>query len=98
MWGDAVFDKPLTLEDDITINENEFYGDVVEYEIVNCRETIVSNVYHRVNTAQRETFDRCFRDILEDKIDDKVDNEIPTSEEQVEKEGKPSKKSKIKKK
>ena len=68
MWGDAVFDKPLTLEDDITINENEFYGDVVEYDIVNCRETIVSNVYHRVNTAQRETFDRCFRDILEDKI------------------------------
>ena len=34
----------------------------------------------------------------EDKINNKVDNEIPTSQEQVEKKGKPSKKSKIKKK
>ena len=68
MWGDAVFDKPLTLEDDITIDNDEFYGDVVEYDIVECKETIISNVYHRFNTAQRETFDRCFRDILEDRI------------------------------
>lgn len=35
---------------------------------------------------------------IEDKINDKVDNEIPTSQEQVEKKGKSSKKSKIMKK
>ena len=52
----------------LRLNNDEFYGDVVEYDIVKCKETIIANVYHRVNTAQRETFDRCFRDILEDKI------------------------------
>ena len=68
MWGDAVFDTPSVLEDDITIDNDTFYGDVVEYDDTLCQETIISNVYHRVNTAQRETFDKCFKNILEDRI------------------------------
>lgn len=52
----------------ITINDDEFYGDVVEYDNTNCKETIISNVYHRVNTAQRECFDSCFKNIYQDKI------------------------------
>lgn len=68
MWGDSVFNKPLTIEDDITINNDVFYGDVVEFDDVLCKETTISNIYHRVNTAQRETFDICFKNILEDKI------------------------------
>ena len=68
MWGDNVFKKPAVLEDNISINNDIFYGDVVEYDNILARETIISSVYHRVNTAQRETFDECFRDILEDKI------------------------------
>ena len=68
MWGDSVYIKPKTIEDDITIDDEEFYADAVEYDVNTCKETIISNVYHRVNTAQRETFDKCFRDVLQDKI------------------------------
>ena len=83
MWGESVLRLPKTLENvlnnesgvtsgitnDITINDEEFFGDVVEFDNVNYKETIISNVYHRVNTAQRECFDKCFRDLLQDRIE-----------------------------
>lgn len=84
MWGDSVLKLPKTLNDTvdvdssgitssknnkgITIEDDVFYGDVVEYDVANCVETIISKVYHRVNTAQREAFDVCYRDIIQDKI------------------------------
>lgn len=68
MLGDAVLDKPEVLESGITIERELFYGDIVEYDVAQCKETIISNVYHRVNTAQREIFDKCFKNILQDKI------------------------------
>lgn len=68
MLGDSVLDKPNTIESGITIDKEWFYGDVSEYNNATGVETIISSIYHRVNTAQRETFDKCFRDILQDKI------------------------------
>lgn len=69
MWGESVLKLPKIIEDDITIESfDEFYGDVVENDNTNCKETIISNIYHRVNTAQRECFDKCFRDLLQDRI------------------------------
>ena len=83
MWGESVLSLPKTIDNSvinvgndtklkdtkgITIDDDEFYGDVVEYDNTNCVETIISNVYHRVNTAQRECFDKCFRDIIQDVI------------------------------
>lgn len=42
------------LQDDITIEQNEFYGDVVELDTYNMKETVLSDVYFRFNTEQRE--------------------------------------------
>lgn len=44
----------LDNEDNITIDEDEFYGDVVELKPADASETILGIVYHRFNTAQRE--------------------------------------------
>lgn len=38
----------------ITINDNIFYGDVVELNLDNLTETVLSEVYFRFNTEQRE--------------------------------------------
>lgn len=64
---------PKTIEEimkneDINIENDEFYGDIVEYDIENAKETIISNVYHRFNTAQRETWNKDYRDIKQDAI------------------------------
>lgn len=49
---------PLTstsLEGDIKISENDiFYGDLVEFNPTTLNETVLENVMHRFNTAQRE--------------------------------------------
>lgn len=42
------------LDDDITIDTDEFYGDVVELDTYNMRETTLSDVCFRFNTEQRE--------------------------------------------
>ena len=42
------------LENDITIENDEFYGDLVEFNPVTLVETTLEDVYHRFNTAQRE--------------------------------------------
>jgi hypothetical protein len=68
-WGDTLlFGKPKVIEDDININNDEFYGDIVEYNPLTAEETVIANIYHRFNTAQREIFNKNFRDILHDEI------------------------------
>ena len=68
VWGDAVKRMPKIIEDDITIDFDEFYGDVVEMDNYNYNETVICNVCHRVNTAQREVFNMHYRDLLQDII------------------------------
>ena len=68
-WGETILSgTPKTLERDITIEDNEFFGDIVEYDIYGATETVIGNVYHRFNTAQRETFSTDFQHILQDAI------------------------------
>ena len=68
-WGETILSGvPKTLEKDISINNDEFYGDIVEYDIANATETVIGNVYHRFNTAQRESWDDDFKNIYQDVI------------------------------
>ena len=61
--------KPLeTLEDDITIDQEFFLGDMVEFSLSEYQETILEPVYHRFNTAQREFVNKNFKDIVIDEI------------------------------
>lgn len=54
VWGEALKNKPKPLESGITIEKDDFYGDIVEYDFANAKETIISPIYHRFNTVQRE--------------------------------------------
>jgi hypothetical protein len=49
------FSPPKVCEEDITDNNDVFYGDFVEFSIADVSETVIETVYHRFNTAQRET-------------------------------------------
>lgn len=42
------------LEDNITIGQDEFFGDIVEYNVAELRETTLSKVAHRFNRTSRE--------------------------------------------
>jgi hypothetical protein len=42
-------------ENDITIKDEWFYGDIVEFDPNSCKETVLCDVNYRFNTAQRET-------------------------------------------
>jgi hypothetical protein len=42
------------LESNILISDDDFYGDVVEYNITTVQETVLSDVFHRFNTINRE--------------------------------------------
>ena len=42
-------------ENDITIKDEWFYGDIVEFDPNSCQETVLCDVNYRFNTAQRET-------------------------------------------
>ena len=55
-------------EDDITIEQEFFLGDLVEFSVSQYQETILEPVYHRVNTAQREYVHKDFKDIIIDEI------------------------------
>ena len=46
--------KGTYLDDDITIEDDIFYGDVVELDTYNMKETVLSDVHFRFNTEQRE--------------------------------------------
>lgn len=49
------FPTHIPLEQNISINNNEFYGDLVEYNKNEIRETVLTVVSHRFNTLNRET-------------------------------------------
>lgn len=73
------------LESGITVNQEEFLGDIVEFNPVSYTETVISDVYHRFNTYQREFFDDRFRDIYYDAIaaddyDGSIGTKIRTSD------------------
>ena len=63
---------PKVINDDITIekldNDGFVYGDIVEFDQYNCVETVIENIYHRFNTAQRETSNSMYFDIWDDEI------------------------------
>lgn len=42
------------LENNITVDSYDFYGDIVELDVANMKETILEDVQHRFNTYQRE--------------------------------------------
>lgn len=68
-WGDTITKGcPLTLESNISIENDEFYGDIVEFDTSEYRETVIGSVYHRFNTAQREFFGMPYRDVRHDVI------------------------------
>lgn len=68
-WGETVLSgMPKTLERDITIDLDEFYGDIVEYDISKAKETVIGNVCHRFNTAQREFWGVDYKHIKQDTI------------------------------
>lgn len=46
----------LNIENNITINNNEFYGDIVEYNPIEVKEVVLENIMHRFNTKQREYY------------------------------------------
>lgn len=45
---------PSVVENNITIEKDEFYGDIVEFNSYDYTETSIDTIYHRFNTAQRE--------------------------------------------
>ena len=51
------FTSHIPLESDVTFlnNNNDFYGDLVEYNENQLRETVLAEVHHRFNTLNRET-------------------------------------------
>ena len=55
MSGNRVTPSPEHLEREITIDNESFMGDIVEFSPYNLNETVLEDVYHRFNTAQRET-------------------------------------------
>lgn len=68
-WGETILSgTPKALERNITIENDEYFGDIVEYDIYKATETVIGNVYHRFNTAQREFFGTDFQHILQDVI------------------------------
>ena len=42
------------IESDINKDMDEFYGDLVEFDPISVTETVLEDVFHRFNTAQRE--------------------------------------------
>lgn len=53
--NNSPFPTHIPLETNLTINDNFFYGDLVEYNMYEVQETILAEVSHRFNTLNRET-------------------------------------------
>jgi hypothetical protein len=56
------------LENGITVENEDFYGDIVEFSPNAFEETVLEDVYYRFNTAQRETETSEYGKIYEDKF------------------------------
>lgn len=60
--GSLPFPTHIPLESSVTIdnnnnilNNNDFYGDLVEYNIMEVQETVLADIFHRFNTVNRES-------------------------------------------
>ncbi len=83
-WGDEIANMPKALDNEegtgITINDEEFWGDVIEFNPSDFSESMIEKTYYRFNTAQRETKDDRYKEIKYDEIiydDYDLDGEIP---------------------
>lgn len=52
--GTFPFQSFTPLENNVLVSNNDFYGDVVEYNAFEVKETILGDVYHRFNTNNRQ--------------------------------------------
>lgn len=52
----GVITPPKSIEDDIKSDFDEFYGDIVEFNPNDYTETVLSKIYYRFNTEQRECY------------------------------------------
>jgi len=43
------------LETNVMIGNDDFYGDVIEYNVTTLQEIVLSDIFHRFNTVNRET-------------------------------------------
>lgn len=86
--GNPNYTSPRVLEDDINeyggiVNgkrNNEFLGDIVEFNKNTLTEYTLTEVLHRFNTVQREILDEEYRDLIVDEIlSDDYDLEKSTS-------------------
>ncbi len=53
--GSLPFPSHIPLENVVSITNLDFYGDLVEYNINEVKETVLADVSHRFNTVNRET-------------------------------------------
>lgn len=53
--GTAPFKSHNPFNNDVTINDEFYYGDLVEFNSFEIKETILADVCHRFNTVNRET-------------------------------------------
>ena len=69
-YGVSIKNKltPVFIEDDLNSTNNEFYGDLVEFNPITVNETVLEEVKHRFNTAQRESSKSEFDTIYYDEI------------------------------
>ncbi len=64
IFGDMFDTNPKPIEKNITVDKfDEFYGDIVEFDQSTNQETVIEHVYHRFNTAQRETLNPHYFDL-----------------------------------
>lgn len=68
-WGETILNgMPKYIESGITIENDTFYGDIVEFDSYEYVTNKIADICHRFNTMQRESFDLKFRDMYQDVI------------------------------
>ena len=79
---------PKTIEDDITVSRDEFFGDIVEFNPNDYTETILARIFYRFNTEQRECyyneeyFNVFYDELIQDDFDGITINDKEREEEQ----------------
>lgn len=64
----AITPSPAKLESGITIESEDFCGDIVEFAKNSLTETVLEDVYHRFNTAQREAVLKEYENLYFDRV------------------------------
>lgn len=83
-WGEIFsHEMPKTIGNKgYTIDDDVFYGDIIEFSPYDFTETVICNLSYRFNTAQREAINERYCDIWHDEIEkDDYDVEIITKSE-----------------